>query len=185
MSFINRILKNKAKEHNEEIAQQNYSFKNQTKEIHEQQKQFYKDIEMKKKLLEDYKKKKLPIKKTLMRTIKASLHPSMYEKENKANQHVNHIKDIMKNVEETILPKKRKRTLSTKKISLHPSMYEKENKANEHIFYKNKIVKNINKTKLPEKKHELEKVIDLLDKMNQVKEIINAKKYVKNFIKNN
>jgi hypothetical protein len=51
MSFINRILKEKGKEHKEEIAQQNYSFKNQAKEIHEQEKQFYKDFALKKKKL--------------------------------------------------------------------------------------------------------------------------------------
>jgi uncharacterized protein YoaH (UPF0181 family) len=80
------------------------------------------------------------------------------------------IDNIIKGIEEKIPKKQKKTTMMTAKI-MKP--------VKKRTMSTTKIVE------YKPKEHELNKVIDLLEKMNQTKEIMNAIKYVKNFIKNN
>jgi hypothetical protein len=80
------------------------------------------------------------------------------------------IDNIIKGIEEKIPKKPKKRLMTTTKIS--KPIKKKPMSTMKIVEYKPKV-------------HELDKVVELLGDLNQTKEIINAIKYVKNFIKKN
>jgi chromosome segregation ATPase len=146
----------------EEVAQQNYSFKNQAKEIHEQEQEFYKrNKELDKKIAEirKNKNKKVPMStKKITKRVLPEVHKDLDK----------YVKDFDLTIDKSLKPKKK--LMTTTKI--YKPVKKTTMKTAKIVEYK-------------PKEHELNKVIELLGELKQTSPIINAKKYVKNFIKNN
>ena len=93
-----------------------------------------------------------------------------------------YIKDFDLSIDKSLKPKKRlmrtMKIVEPKKTTIMTTKIVKPEKKR-NFMTTSKIVE------FKPKEHELNKVVELLEKLNQSKEIINAIKYVKNFIKNN
>lgn len=189
MSILEKILKRKAKEHAEDIANQNYSFASRGSEIREQVKSIAEKMEEreKKMQLRRQNNKKTPMKTTKVHNpYKEKIKNRLSEIENNDNKISNEIKNAMEkyNKKLNIEVHKPKKTLmkTTKVHNPHKEKLDKITKEVEKAFIKYTPKYIEHDKSLKPKNPILNKILELLRKAltynEHVKLIQNAIKYV-------
>jgi phage shock protein A len=190
MSILEKILKRKAKEHAEDIANQNYSFVSRGNEIREQVKSMGKEIdELEKEIqfLRQQKNKKTPMKTTKVHNLyKEKIKNRLSEIENKDNKISNEIKNAMEKYNKNLnieVHKPKKTLMKTTKVhNPHKEKLDKITKEVEKAFIKYTPKYIEHDKSLKPKNPTLNKILELLKKAltynEHVKLIQNAIKYV-------